>query len=252
VTEKQALPETHPPLSLRRQIRNAIRAQVRRFQRRRGLMDTPATRGMGFLEHLLVDHAVFRYIYLNLHQVAPGMERAAQPSPRHIAAAAARGVKTIVNLRGDRDCASYLMEKAACEQHGITLRNYVLTSRAAPSPEQILGFDELLNDIEYPALMHCKSGADRAGIGSALYLLLRENRSADEALTQLSLRYGHIRQAKTGVLDAVIAAYQRDTAREPVDFRRWVRERYDPEAVTRSFHSSRWANFFTDRVLERE
>ncbi len=215
-------------------------------------METRATRSMGFLEHLFVDHAVFRYIYLNLHQIAPGMERAAQPSPRHIAEASARGVKTILNLRGERDCASYLMEKEACERHGIALVNFVLTSRAAPSAEQILDFDQTLNTIEYPALMHCKSGADRAGIGSALYLLLREDRPVEEALGQLSLRYGHIRQAKTGVLDAVIKAYQRDFSQENLDFRTWVRERYDPDAVTRSFQSSRWATFFTDRVLERE
>ncbi|GGE48176.1 protein-tyrosine-phosphatase [Agaricicola taiwanensis] len=215
-------------------------------------MHSPLTRILGAAEHLFIDHALFRYIYLNLHRVSPNMERAAQPSPLHIRAAARRGVKTVINLRGERNCASYLMEKKACEENGIKLINFGITSRAAPAPEQILAFDQLLSEIEYPALMHCKSGADRAGIASALYLLLRENSSFAEAFAQLSLRYGHIRQAKTGILDATLMAYAADAARTNVDFKTWVQDHYDPAEVTRSFHSSRLANIFNDRILDRE
>lgn len=232
--------------------RRFYRAFLRHVQRSRGTMDTPMRRFIGVMEHLFVDHAVFRYIYLNRHSVAPGVERAAQPSPRHIRQIARSGIKTIINLRGVRDCASYLYEKEAAERNGIRLVDFVLSSRAAPSREQIEGFDRLLDQVEGPVLLHCKSGADRAGIASALYVLLKTDLPPSEALRQLSLRYGHIRQAKTGVLDAVIAAYVRDDAREPIPFRRWVAERYDPDEISRNFHSSRWANFFTDKVLERE
>jgi uncharacterized protein (TIGR01244 family) len=250
--ENPNMTKAKPSPTAWKRFRNILRARVRRLQRRRGAMTSPLTRFLGTAEHILIDHAFFRFVYLNLHTVAPGMERSAQPSPHHIRAAARRGVKTVINLRGERDCASYLLEQQACEENGIKLVDFVFTSRAAPSPDQILAFDQLLNEIEYPVLMHCKSGADRAGIASALYLILREGRPLDEALGQLSFRYGHIKQAKTGVLDAAIAAYGSDVAQGKTDFRAWVRERYDPAAVTRSFHSNRWANLFTDRILDRE
>ena len=32
----------------------------------------------------------------------------------------------------------------------------------------------MFETIEYPAVMHCKSGADRAGIMAALYLILKK------------------------------------------------------------------------------
>jgi protein tyrosine/serine phosphatase len=100
--------------------------------------------------------------------------------------------------------------------------------------------------------MHCKSGADRVGLASALYLLLHENRSVEQAMGQLSLRFGHLRGARTGVLDAVLQAYQSDNARAPIDFRTWAETRYDPKAITQAFRSGRLADLLADRVLARE
>ena len=56
-------------------------------------------------------------------------------------------------------------------------------------------------------ILHCKSGADRAGFVAALYLIVHEGRSVDEALRQLSARYGHFRFSKTGILDAFFERY---------------------------------------------
>ena len=53
-------------------------------------------------------------------------------------------------------------------------------------------------------MMHCKSGADRAGLMAALYLLIAKQ-PAREAVKQLTWKYGHVKQAKTGVLDAFFA-----------------------------------------------
>ena len=51
-------------------------------------------------------------------------------------------------------------------------------------------------------LIHCKSGADRAGLMSALYLIIAKEQSAREAMGQLNWKYGHVKAAKTGVIDA--------------------------------------------------
>jgi len=233
-------------------IKRGTRSIVGQFQRLRGDMDTPVRRFLGFFEHLFIDHAVFRYAYLNNHTIAPGMERAAQPSPVHICAAARRGIKTIINLRGPRACASYLLEKRACAEHGIRLVDFVITSRSVPTADQVLSLDRLFKEVEHPALLHCKSGADRAGLASALYMMLYLDKPVEEALKQLHLRYGHIKQAKTGVLDAFLLAYKRANDAEPIDFRTWLRTEYDPDEVTGSFRSGRIADIFADRVLSRE
>ena len=237
--------------SLRKRLRDRLGVAADLLRRKRGTMDTPWRRRLALIEHVFFDHAMFRYIYLNLHPVVPGIERSAQPSPRHIRAAARRGVRTIVNLRGERDCASYLLQKAACERHGIRLVDFSMKSRAAPALDRIEGLAQILAEAERPILLHCKSGADRAGIASALAVLL-EGGSGEAASAQLSLRYGHVRQAKTGVLDAVIERYRADTAREPAALLDWAATRYDPAEFDHSFTSRRWADVVTDTVLDRE
>ncbi len=83
----------------------------------------------------------------------------------------------------------------------------MLRSRDAPDKATILAAKAFFEGIEYPAVMHCKSGADRAGLAAALYLILHEGRPVAEAARQLSARYGHFRFAKTGILDAFFDRY---------------------------------------------
>jgi protein tyrosine phosphatase (PTP) superfamily phosphohydrolase (DUF442 family) len=122
-----------------------------------------------YADMLLVDHGVFRLIYVNRHRLGGRAWRSAQPTPRHIRALRRRGLRTIVNLRGERLCGSYWLEQRACERKGIAMINFQLRSRAAPTREEIKGARELFERIEYPVLFHCKSGADRVGLMSALY-----------------------------------------------------------------------------------
>ena len=45
---------------------------------------------------------------------------------------------------------------------------------------------------------------------------------SQEAKRQLSLRFGHIRQADTGVLDLVFDSYLAHNKREPIAFLDWI------------------------------
>jgi uncharacterized protein (TIGR01244 family) len=221
-------------------------------RRLRGDMSTPLQRALGYLEMLFVDHGIFRVFYSNTHQVSPRMYRSAQLAPYQIKRAAEMGIKTIVNLRGKRDCGSYLLQKEACEKLGITLIDFPVSSRDAPRKTDLRNLKEIFARIEYPALLHCKSGADRAGLGAALFLALAENRPLEEAAAQLHLKYGHFRHAKTGILDHFFETYQKRNAEQPVDFLLWSETDYDPEALKKDFHTNRWANVLIDKVLRRE
>jgi len=201
---------------------------------------------------LLVDHGIFRMFYGNCHKISDRAWRSAQPAPHHIRRFAKSGIRTIINLRGERQCGSYWLEQAMCDRYGIKLINFQIRSRAAPTAEQLKAAKSLFETIEYPILMHCKSGADRAGIMSVLYRFFDEGVPLDVAKNELSLKYGHIRQADTGILDYFFDRYLADNAARPMSFFEWVDSVYDPDELKRTFRSKGWANRLVDSVLRRE
>ncbi|MEZ5816468.1 MAG: tyrosine-protein phosphatase [Hyphomicrobiaceae bacterium] len=207
---------------------------------------------VNWADMLLVDHGLFRLAYLNLHRLGRHAWRSAQPAPHQIERLGRMGVRTIVNLRGPRVCGSYWLEQKTCARLGIKLIDYQVRSRAAPSREEVLGARDLFLRLEPPVLFHCKSGADRAGLMSTLYLIVVEGKSVEEARRQLSLKFGHIKQSDTGVLDYFFERYLAANAASPIEFFDWVEHVYDPDEVKRSFVARGWANVITNRILRRE
>ena len=205
-----------------------------------------------YIDMLFVDHGIFRMIYSNSHRMSAKAWRSAQPAPHQIRRFARAGVKTVINLRGPRECGSYWLERRACQRHGLKLVNYQMRSRAAPTREELWGAKRLFEEVEYPVLMHCKSGADRAGIMSVLYRHIHEGVPMEEAKRELSLRYGHIRQAHTGILDYFFERYLADNAVRPMPFFEWVDTVYDPDELRNTFRSKGWANRIVDSILVRE
>jgi protein tyrosine/serine phosphatase len=205
-----------------------------------------------YLDMLLVDHGIFRFMYANSHRISEKAWRSAQPAPHQLRWFAKAGIRSVVNLRGERECGSYYLERQACERLGMKLVNFQVRSRAAPTREELLGAKRLFEEVEYPMLMHCKSGADRAGLMSVLYRFLHEGVPMQEAKKELSLKYGHIRQAHTGILDYFFERYLADNALRPMPFFEWVDTVYDPDELKRNFQSKGWANRVVDSVLRRE
>lgn len=240
-----------------KQQRRAVRRMVRGWRQYVSHRTPPRLREtfgplINHADMLLVDHGIFRLAYLNLHRLGTDAWRSAQPAPHQIARIAGLGVKTIVNLRGPRWCGSYWLEREACLKHGIRLIDYQVRSRAAPTREEVLGARDLFLSLDGPVLFHCKSGADRAGLMSTLYLICVENVDVDTARGQLALKYGHIRQSDTGMLDHFFECYLSETAEKPMPFFEWVEHVYDEESARRSFKAGGWANLLVNRVLRRE
>lgn len=204
-----------------------------------------------WLELIFKDHGFLRYYWHNKHEIAPGMWRSNQPSPGRVLEAGRDGIKTIINLRGPRSDGGWQLEAEACETAGITLLDFTARSRAAPDKAMLHATKALFEEAQLPALMHCKSGADRAGLMSALYVLIVEKKPAREAAQQLAWKYGHVKQAKTGLLDAFFAAYF-PYEDQGMAFFDWVDNVYDPEEVKRKFQAKGWAIRLTDTILKRE
>ena len=153
-------------------------------------------------------------------------------------------------MRGKTQSGSDALSRDAANRLGLEFHDMALESRGAPQVDRILRIHHIFETMQGPAIVHCKSGADRAGIAAALWVLLHGGSAAD-ALKQLSWRFGHIKQARTGILDAFILRYQREgEGRKP--FLDWVREDYDEAALKRDFRANGLASFVNDWVLAHE
>jgi protein tyrosine/serine phosphatase len=206
-----------------------------------------------YLHYLWNDHAYLRLGFKNDHWVSPELVRTNQPWPHQLAEWKKRGIKTVINLRGGFDGSFYALEKDACARLGLTMVDFVITSREVPIKDRVLGARDLFQRIEYPALMHCKSGADRAGIMSVFYAHYRLGLPIEQAVEQLSLKYLHIKQGNTGVLDYVFERYLAEGQPAGLTFTQWVEsDAYDPVAMKSTFRAGMIGKTLTDKILRRE
>ena len=216
-------------------------------------LNNPQDRRRARKELIWGDHGFLRLRFQNLHHIGANMWRANQPSPKHLERLAEKGFKTILNLRGESPKGYYLLEKEACEKLGLTLVDYRVYSRDTPKKAAIHDLKKIFETIEYPALMHCKSGADRTGLTGVLFKHFHMGLPIEEALEQLRLRYLHVRQGKTGMLDFFFEDFLRYQAGGGVlSFIEWIDEVYDPADVKARFMSGWLGNALTDRILRRE
>jgi len=216
-------------------------------------LSTPAGRLRAYLDYLWKDHAYLRLGFSNAHWISEELVRANQPWPFQLKAWKAQGVRTVINLRGGFDASFHALEKDACERLGLELVDFTITSREVPSRERVLGAKRLFETVQYPAMMHCKSGADRAGIMSVFYMHFRKGKTIREALSQLDLKYLHVRQGKTGVLDYTFERYLQEGEPRGLSFMEWVMSpAYDPAGIKADFRAQWIGTLLTEKLLRRE
>lgn len=201
---------------------------------------------------LFKDHHVLRAAFSNRHQAGPDMWRTNQPSPKQLERWAAAGLKTVVNLRGVSPKAFHTLERDACLRLGLRLITFRVKSREAPPRELPRLAAELFETIEYPALMHCKSGADRVGLMGVMFRALKLGEPVETAIEQLSSKYLHVKAGKTGILDAYFQAYLAEGAPAGLSLIDWSQTRYDPQALQAGFKPAALGDFLVDTVLRRE
>ena len=216
-------------------------------------LSTRKGRRATYLDYLWKDHAYLRLRFTNAHWISDELVRTNQPWPFQLEEWKRQGVKTIINLRGGFDASFHALEKDACARLGLTMVDFTITSREVPSRARVLGAKALFESVEYPALMHCKSGADRAGIMSVFYMHFRKGLAIPEALEQLSLKYLHVKAGKTGVLDYTFERYLAEGPPRGQSFLQWVESpAYDPAAIKADFRAKWWGTTLTEGFLKRE
>jgi len=176
----------------------------------------------------------------NLAVVDPGqVMRSAQPTTQLTRWARDYQLKSVLNLRGGSPADWwYGQEIRSAFETGVTYYDLPLSATRRPTRRELLQLIDLLNHCPYPLLIHCKSGADRTGLASALYRMVRRGESPESALEAFSIEFGHIPFFGTEHLHEPLQEYsdwlkRNQLTHEPDRFRAWVRNDYrasDPPA----------------------
>jgi len=185
----------------------------------------------------LMDHAFLRVLWSNFHQICDDAYRASQPSPSNLRYYKDKGIKAVLNLRGFTQQSYALFEEDSCKKLGLELISVPLSSSFAPQSEKLLEIIGIMEEIPKPFVLHCKSGADRAGLVSAIYLIVQKKLSVAEAKKQLSFKYLHLDFTKTGILDYILNVFDERLKIENIDFIDWLKKEYDAEILNSSFRS---------------
>jgi protein tyrosine/serine phosphatase len=116
----------------------------------------------------------------NLHRITPMLYRSEQPTALGMRNLEKLGIRTVINLRAFNDDED--------EVRGTTLRTErtkILTWRV--DDRHVIEVMSMLKQAENgPFLIHCQHGADRTGLMSAMYRMLEQDWSAEDALAELT------------------------------------------------------------------
>ena len=198
-------------------------------------LSTPEARRLAWWHFQLFDHAFFRVWWTNFDKVAEGVYRSNQPNPKRLSAYKKKGIVAVLSLRANTGKSSWLFEKEACDALGLDLRVATIYPRRPASADELLNLIDVMRAMPKPFVMHCKSGADRAGLASVLYKLAIEGSPIEEARPHLGLRYLHLKSTATGVLDFIIDRWIRRNRETGIGIEEWLRREYDPAAIFADF-----------------
>lgn len=116
----------------------------------------------------------------NLHRITPNLYRSEQPTAAGFRNLERLGIRTVINLRWFNND----VEEAA----GTSLRTErvkILTWKI--DDEHVIAVMRMIKDpANGPYLIHCQHDADRTGLMSAMYRILHQGWTPDEALAELT------------------------------------------------------------------
>lgn len=114
----------------------------------------------------------------NLHQVAPGLYRSAQPTAAAFKELEKFGIVTVINLR-EKHSDAPLIQNTSLRLVEVPVDTWEV------GDEEVIAVMKLIKNEPRPILVHCRHGADRTGLMMAVYRIVFENWSRQEAIEEL-------------------------------------------------------------------
>ena len=218
-------------------------------------LGTPRGRLRAWLYAMFREHNFTNLIRFNFHRISDNAFRSSQPTMWQLRRMVRKhGIRTILNLKGANPNSAYwALEREQCEKLGIALIDIDIRSREAPRPEDIRRAKALFASIAYPVWMHCKAGADRAGIYATFFQHFHQQMPI-ERTDQLRLwPYGHFRLSKAGRIDHYLEHYLAYRQAQPeIGLLEWAERIADRDRIDREFRPFALASLINDRLLRRE
>lgn len=147
----------------------------------------------------------------NMYKVSDRLYRSAQPDAQGMKNIEEIGIKTVISLRSS--------QKDVKPAEGTDLKLIHVSMRAwDPQYKDAVTVMRLLNESDAPILIHCYHGADRTGMMAALYRMVYEGWSREDALDEmLNGGYGYHSMWKdivTFIKEVDVDQLKEDTFRE--------------------------------------
>ncbi len=141
----------------------------------------------------------------NFHQVNSQLYRGAQPRAGGIRKLAQLGIKTIINLRGeDEDTRA---DQTEAEALGLRYLAVSLPRLQRPSDEQVERVLSAINAAgNHPVFVHCHHGEDRTGLIVAVYRIMHDGWTGEQAKAEAK-RYG-MHWVQRGMKDYILDYYR--------------------------------------------
>ncbi|MBI3986349.1 MAG: dual specificity protein phosphatase family protein [Lentisphaerae bacterium] len=116
----------------------------------------------------------------NLHKISGALYRSAQPTAEGMANLKKLGIKTVLNLR------SFHSDKDELASTGLASESISMNTWH-PEEEDVVRFLKIVCDpAQAPLLVHCRHGADRTGMMCAIYRIVIQGWTREEALREMT------------------------------------------------------------------
>jgi protein tyrosine/serine phosphatase len=114
----------------------------------------------------------------NLFRVTPDLYRSAQPEETGMVNADKMGIKTVLSLRVSN------VDPELAQGTGLLLRQVPIYTWNI-SEDEIVSALRIIRDAPGPMLVHCRHGADRTGLVMAMYRMVFQGWSKEEAREEM-------------------------------------------------------------------
>ena len=159
--------------------------------------------------------------------------RSAQPDADLRRLIARYHLASVLNLRGGSpDDRWYNDEVRATHDSEIDFYDLPISATRRPLRRELLILLDLFDRCRYPLLIHCKSGSDRTGLATALYLMSKKGEPPEQAKGAFSLRFGHVPLFGPEHLHEPLEEYRawleaQGEVHSPARLRFWVEHHYE-------------------------
>ena len=134
--------------------------------------------------------------------------RSSQPRGRDWQWLGRHRIRTVINLRGERESPQDLADtREACQAAGVTLVHIPILAKV-PSRKKVERFLTAVLSRPGPILFHCRHGEDRTGMMSAAYRVAVQGWPIDKALREMARYRAPLKGEKRRKVVALLESLQ--------------------------------------------